>query len=392
MESILSKILPYNSIQIISVFFKEESANYYLMTMNKKGNKVFIKSKNSFSHFEGLIDELNTKDPVLLVIDGKGILNKKIDYNNENDVLWTKNLDYNSIHHLTLKTSSFSFVSFCRKNLADEIIKELNSNKIPLLDFYIGILQTFITYDFLKKDEIIVNETILKFDQNELFEVLKLKDRNQTYEYEIGDEKISSEFLSSYAAGLNYFMNVNSLSKSSSDLIKKDEIIYKKAFNTIGAGGLIFFFLALLFSYFTINYLNTQNATLNLENVFSNQTYQQILDLEKQKENKLKILNETGTFSSKFHSFYINEFTKSVPVGVTLSRLNLSPLKKEIKSNERVNFEHNVMLVNGSFIEEGLFNEWIDGLKKADWIKSMEIIYLKKDKKNILQFELKINV
>lgn len=391
MLSILSKILPFNTIQIVGVFLRENNTEYRLLTIKKKGSKLSVNSNNTYLDFNYLVEGIHPKLPLILVIDGKGVLNKKIDYNKENDVLWTKNLDYNSVHHSTLKTTDYSFVSFCRKQLAEEILSKFDSLQVPLIDFFIGSLQVYITVGFLTTDEVIANETVFKFYQNELDDVTKLKEKVLN-NYKIGEDIVSSEYLSLYAAGIYFLMNENTLSKSESELIKKDEVIYKKGFNLIGTIGLLFFFCSLLISYLLINHFNSKNAELNLENVFSNQSYQLVLDLEKKKESKLKILNESGTFDSKYHSFYVNELANSLPEGLVLSRVNVAPLKKEIKGNERVDFNHNEIFINGSFYKESIFNEWIGELKKTEWIKSLEIVFIKKDKKNNLQFELKINV
>ena len=77
-----------------------------------------------------------------------------------------KNLDYNSVHHSTLKTTDYSFVSFCRKQLAEEILSKFDFLKVSLVDFFIGSLQVYITAGFLSTDEIIANETVFKFNQD----------------------------------------------------------------------------------------------------------------------------------------------------------------------------------------------------------------------------------
>jgi hypothetical protein len=391
MLNLLTKIFPFNSIQIIGVFLKEETIDYNLVVLHKKGAKVSIKAIEKYTSFEALIQKLNQKLPIILVMDGKGVLYKKMDYNNENDLNWFKNLNYESIHHSMLKTSNYSFISFCRKQLADEILMKFYSLKLPIIDFFVGSLHVFIISKINDIIEVAVNETAFKFSNSELEEVYKRKE-NSIIHFNIGEETIDSEVLQLYSAGLYFFMNENELTKSESSLIKKEELIYKKGFDKIGTIGLIFFFSTLLLSYFLINFLNSKNAELNLENIYSNQSYQMVVDLEKSKEDKLKILNETGSFKTKYHSFYIQEIINTLPNDIILSELNVSPLEKEIKSNEKVKFRYNEILVSGSFIKEYEFNYWITIVKKNQWIKSLEIIQIKKDKKNRLQFELKINV
>ncbi len=53
---------------------------------------------------------------------------------------------------------------------------------------------------------------------------------------------------------------------------------------------LVGFLITLLASYLTIQYYSEKNAALNIQNVYSNKAYQQIVTLEKQKKDKKKSL------------------------------------------------------------------------------------------------------
>ena len=44
------------------------------------------------------------------------------------------------------------------------------------------------------------------------------------------------------------------------------------------------------------------------------------------------------------------------------------------------------------YYQESSFSNWLEGLKKTDWLQRFEIISLKKDKKNKSIFEIKITL
>lgn len=141
-----------------------------------------------------------------------------------------------------------------------------------------------------------------------------------------------------------------------------------------------------------IQYYGSKNAELNLKNVYSNQSYQKIVDLEKQKENKLNILKESGFLSSKFLTYYGYELIKNLPNDLSLNEVNIIPAGKEIKANKKITFDSKTILIKGETFNESSINKWIDGLKEMNWINNFEIISLKKDKKNKSQFEVKITI
>ena len=83
---------------------------------------------------------------------------------------------------------------------------------------------------------------------------------------------------------------------------------------------------------------------------------------------------------------------KSVPSDLSLNEVNIIPANKEVKANKKMLFESKTIVVKGETFNESSFNNWMEGLKKMDWIEHFEIISLKKDKKNKSQFEIKITI
>lgn len=141
-----------------------------------------------------------------------------------------------------------------------------------------------------------------------------------------------------------------------------------------------------------IQYYGSKNSELNLQNVYSNESYQNLLNLEKQKERKEKILSESGLLSSKFLSNYAYDIVENVPATISLNQLTITPLEGDIKANKKLNFSANTIVVKGATFEEYSFNQWMESLRQLTWLKSFEIISLKKDKTGKSLFEIKITI
>ena len=307
-------------------------------------------------------------------------------------MLVIKNLDYKSIHYTSYNTQECQFLSFCRATVLDELIALFYKNEIQIIDFYIGGLTAVLVNILLDKSKLLSNETFLEFDNNTLSTISKPDSERKTENYTIGTTLISNFELPLYGAAINFYVNQSSIVKSQSVLIDSEEVIYKKAFEKLGIIILVGFFCLLLASYGLIQYLNYKNATLNLENSYSNKAYSVINDLELQKEKKLKILAETGLSSKEFISFYCYKLTKSIPYVIHFSYLEVYPIKKEIKKTEKVEFDYKIILLKGNTPDETVFNDWIDSLKNEKWLQKLEIVSIKRDKLNISYFELKITI
>lgn len=392
MIATLSKFIKINDLNVVGIIKKEDYEIFNLLTIKKKANKISIVAVQTFENFEKLNKSADKKLPLLIVFEGKGVLNKEIDFNNEADINWQKNIDYNTIYYTDLKGLKSNFISFCRKNIVEESISKFQKNGFQVIDVYIGSFLGALLNNVLNKEMLFSTDLRLEFENEKLLGFSKQNEEVKTVNYQIGEETISNVFLPLYGAIIHFFVKQKEVSKTANPNLNSEELIYKKAFEFFGVFILFGFLTSLLISYFIIQYYGTKNSELNLQTVYSNQSYQLILDLEAQKEKKLNILKESGILSSKFLSYYGYEIIKSIPLNVSLNELNIIPLKEEYKENKKAFFETKTIIIKGETFQEGSFNNWLEDLKKMEWLQRFEIISLKKDKKNKSIFEIKITL
>lgn len=392
MITYLSKIIKINNINVVGVIRKDNDETFHVLTIKKRANAISILAKRTFKNIEDLKSKIDSKLPILLVVDGKGVLNKQINFNDEADINWQKNIDYNTIHFTSYKTENSSFISFCRKNVIDEITTTFKSNNLQLVDVYVGSFLSSLLYNSIKENNILSGDLELEFEEDVLVSFTKKETATVQKKYTIGSDVIYNHELPLYGALVHFFITSKNVEKTQNSNLTIEEVIYKKAFNYFGVFMLIAFFTSLLLSYVLIQYYGARNNELNLQNTYSNQSYQKIINLEKQKDEKLNIINKSGTFSNNYLSFYTYEISRSVPHTILLNVLNVFPAGKEIKAEKKINFESNTIRVNGSTYNEDAFNQWLKSIKEKDWVKNLEIISLKKDKNNNTLFEIKISI
>ncbi|NJM78603.1 MAG: hypothetical protein HC854_01340 [Flavobacterium sp.] len=331
---------------------------------------------------DSLIEVMDFKLPVILAIDGKGVLNKKIDDTNDVDLAWQKNIDFNAIYHTSYTLKSKTFMSFCRKNVVEDWFFFFESKKIQIIDAYVGSFLSILLAENLNTDSIVSGNLNLKLKENELVDFAKLE-VTPNLNYTITENSVSNFTLPLYGIAVHYFVQNESVSKSKWNNKSIEEVVYRKAFSVFGLIMLIGFLIALLISYLSIQYYAAKNGELNMQNIYSNKTYQQIVSLEKQKKDKEKIIKDSGFLSEKFLSFYAYEICKSIPNSISLDELDCAPLQKIVKHNEKVEVTPGTILVKGKTIDEDEFNNWLRSLKKFDWIAKFELESLKKTRKTI---------
>ncbi|AMO20701.1 hypothetical protein [Flavobacterium columnare] len=386
MVQYLNKIIKFSRINVIGIIKKEGADIYHVLTLLKRGTTLNILDSRSFDDFEKLLKTTDIKIPVILVMDGKGILHKKIDNEKEEDLNWLKTIDFANIYYTTFQYETIGFMSFCRNEQVDEKILFFQTNHFQVLDVYIGAFPVAFLKNHINTNIVKAGPLELIFEGNELESFVK---NDKTTSIQIGQDNLLSTHLPLYASAIHFFLQPEEITKTENK-INLEELIFQKAFTKLGLTMLVSFFVLLLISYTSIQYFNRMITELNLEVIYFNQSYKQIKALEKRREQQLVILNESGLTSNIFISHYISDLLLTIPKSIKLSELNYAPIDKETKINKKILMTPNVILVKGQTNEEGVFNNWLINLKRLRGIRKFEVVNLKKDKKNISQFEVKI--
>lgn len=387
MIKILSKIIKIKRLLVLGVNRTNENDIYYSLQVKKSNSSLGIIEAKEYDNSDDLIAGINPAIPIILVVDGKGILNKKIDSENEYDIAWKKNIDFNNLYFTSINCGHFEFFSLGRKEVIDDIISRLIQKKAKIIDFYIGPLTMSLLHPALQKDIIWSNGYVFEFSGKQLIDIKRDQFSEEVYTF--NNIQLSSRYLPLYGAAVDFYVEQDILSKNRPIKLNSEEYIYEKSFNLFGAAILVLFFCSLLASYILIQYYSQENIKLNQENIFSNQAYQHIIELEKQRDEKITILNRTRQSSKKFLSFYAFEIAKYIPYGINVSEISVFPVEK-IKSNQKISADSDYIFIKGFTLSESSFNSWIKILKAQGWIKKFEIISLKKDKKNTQHFEIKL--
>lgn len=389
MNALLSRIVQLNRVNVIGVNRIDDGETYRVLTIARKGNTMVVAGSAEFSQLEELVKTTDQRIPALIAIDGKGILNKQVDFNSETDLNWYKSIDFSTVCHTSLQNGTVTYMSFCRKNIADTILETFMRSGFQVADVYVGAFLSALLQPAIGTATLLSDKLSLEFDSTGLTGFSR-KEAAAEVPYAIGKDVVTSRFLPLYGVALHFFAPQKSVSKTTSEKLNGEEILYRKVFNTFGIVMLAGFLIALLTSYLLIQYYGSKNAELNLQQVYAGESYQKIVELEQQKQQKQQILSDSGFLSSKFLTYFAYEITQSIPSDIVLTQLNITPADKESKPGKKISFESKTIIVKGETYNEDAFNDWLTTLKKTDWVRDFEIMKLEKDKKNKSQFEIKI--
>tara|TARA_R110002033_G_scaffold66981_3_gene117994 strand:- start:36967 stop:38148 length:1182 start_codon:yes stop_codon:yes gene_type:complete len=362
---------------------------YHILEINKIKDQLTVSKSFSTKSFKEVVKAINPNSALIVNFSGKGVISKQVlpKENYLNEVLF--NASPSGFYSYTLFQKEHNFVSVARKEVIDEQFQLLKTNKLTPIDFSLGVFVSYLAQPLLLEEKIRLEQVELHFSENTLVD-FKNKDYS-VKEYTLGTEIITSSDIPLLASLLNFLYPSSEIDYDKDFLIANiEERKFKKLFDLAAVGSIVVFFIALLGSYLLLNYFNREYVKSEEQLYHFNDNYFQIKKMEEELQNKEFIIRNSGIQNNKFLSFYIQEIAKSIPDHIILNSLQINPLERKIKVNEKVVLTPNLIMVEGSVNSSSHINEWVRELGAYKWIQKIEILDLKTNKDNTGSFILKI--
>ncbi|GGX27266.1 hypothetical protein [Aquimarina muelleri] len=364
---------------------------YEVLIVDKISEQLSIADSFFTTEYNKLKERVGISTPVLCNFSGKGIINKKVasKSNYLKDILFNANADDFYIYEVN--QGNQEFVSLARKEVLNTIFNQFREDKYLVLDYSIGPFVSIIFEKIIDQNSFLSGSYLLHFEEGSLIEYQKKIDSEETYV--LGKDKISSKQIVLFSTLLNHLYPLEVIRYDFEFLkLNKQELLLKKTFNNGVVLLGIFFLGSLLISYLLLNYYNNRYITYESQLYNLNHTYEQVKKLEKEKQNKALVLQESGVLKNAFLSYYIQEIIDSIPNEIILSSLVVNPNNKKIKNFEKIFFETNTILIEGDSKSSIPLNDWVKSLKKQDWLLKIEILDYNIKRKESGKFILKLIV
>ncbi|GAA4272064.1 PilN domain-containing protein [Aquimarina gracilis] len=364
---------------------------YNVLMVDKKSSDLSIGSSFSTENFDAIKDKVPAAVPILIHYYGKGIINKSVSAKGDylKEVLFNASVDDFYIYELHQKDNKF--ISIARKGVIEPYFEMFKENKYLVVDYSIGPYIGVMLKQLLDISSFFSNDYNLTFDENHLITAQKQEINEEVYH--IGEEQVDNIQLPLFGTLLQYLYPSEDIEYETGFLAQnKQENVLKKAFNSVAIGMVLFFLAALLTSYLLLNYYNNKYVTYESQLYNLNDTYNQVKKLEEEKENKTKILQESGILNQNFLSFYMYRIGNTIPSNVGLNALQVNPTQKKIKNFNKILFDTGVITITGNSDSSMQVNSWVKELKKEKWVSKIEIIDFSKNRSRKNEFTLKIMV
>ena len=371
-----------------------------VVEVNKKKESLEIVSKkDSLSAISEIKDFNKSNSPVNLTITGKGILSKtiKISSSEEQNSVINRVFPNISLKEFYVQKNNIDqdlyFISIVRKSLVDEIIQDFEKNNIFISNLTIApfVIQNILPVINTEQLElpgfsILITDHIVR-------EIKNTDNSNLALSYKIGTTDLESKYLIPYANAINYFINDSVQESNLNELIldSKNEYTAKKLFTYGGWGILLFVLIILLVNYMFFMKFQSNRDHLSSQLQFHKNSITQLKEYKSELERKSSFLSKNKILSSSRISYYADQIALRLPKEITLTKLDIFPLEKRLKSKQEAVFIYNEIIIEGLTENGIILNNWIKELKKLDWIMRIEITsYSQEDLKAGGEFSIEI--
>ncbi|HCE55590.1 MAG TPA: hypothetical protein DER05_11605 [Lutibacter sp.] len=365
-----------------------------LLVLKKEKNEFKVETQKKLSSIKEVAETLNKNQHLYLAVNNNQVLSKSVKKElNEDKALQNgySTIKISDFYYEIVQLEDCTHISICRKEYIQKLIDDYKQQHLNIIGFTLGNSAVIHLLPFLESTSISTSNASLAIANN-LISSIDLIDKVDEHPYLINGIEILNNYTLSLAAIISYYSNgikTASNFNSYNTLISK-EFAQKRFFSLGLKTGLAVLFISLLVNFLLFDYYNGHNETL-IQNSQINQSYkEQLLLLNNELNNKKKLVDDIANSTTSKTSFYFDQIGMSVPTTISLNSIGYQPVLKKIEDGKKIVLSEQTLLIKGSSSNGENFSNWVKGLEKFDWIKSVDIVDYGTGKKLGTMFELRI--
>ncbi len=379
-----TKYFAKSEICAVEICFDETEVTYYYTLLKTKNNKLDISACGTCSNELQLPESiLKNKIPLLLILNGKGIILKKTTLDEtadqHPDEILRQNFPALNMEgfyaQLYRQENNSVFISLCRRELLDPLVSSLKTKKYDLAAVLIGAPAVIGLQPLWSKFNSVTTSRHLAELTNGTLDLLTAQTETKPGSLKIEDLSIDTSHTLGFAGALSYLMRRQIVENTTPELItlaNQHTERNKFRFLLMLVVG-IAFFLAALNVFFYTSYFDKNNKLETELSVYQGK-YEQINQLLSDYQKNKNLFENAGVLNKNKLSEYADRIGKTLPDEISLSELYFNPKKEEEDSADSlVTFQTKSMVLRGNCSKSFIVNEWINVLKMQKFIKEVSL-------------------
>jgi hypothetical protein len=360
-----------------------------IIVLEKKKDRIHvINNYTGISTLEEVEKKLPLSLPIILSIEGKGVIHKKV--NNADNVHLVQQVFPNGqpndffIQSQEISTGQ-RIISLIRKNAIAEIINDFRAKGYAIYNVFLGPFSMnclWSSFDQQQDTYVIENYTILR-NKDSIMQLDIVTEKPVQYKYSIGNEEIDSVSLIPYSNAVSFILKSELGLFISADICQshKEQFIYKRVFQATAIGLLALLFIILLVNFLLFDKFNKEYVRANMKFKADLELVNRLDSIKAELKYKEMLVEENGLMTGTRYSFYANRIAALVPDQIVLTKLEINPALTKPNVEKELDFNRNIIIIKGKCLSGFILDEWMETIKTEQWVKRMEVLQYQQENK-----------
>lgn len=396
-EFLRKQLLKFKIVNSVEIYQDQGEIYYHYSQLSMSKGQMNIEAQELRLTWKNVKDKLEKNIPLVLVLNIRGILHKKINGHITGNQLITNvlpNAKANDFYIQTVAAAGDQIVSLVRKDQLTKWLTPFLESNFWLLDVRLGSFDSAFLLPFIREksnfststhDIIVANDELTNFQKS-----------SKDYEKRLlGDEYIDTRQLTSIGSAFRIMVHAPVNELGIETIIEKNESYFQfRLFQTGGWTVLMVFLVALLANYFVFMNYTSANQTVNAQLIYHQTALNKLDSLQQQIQNQSSFLKESNLTQLSKMSFYADRLGASLPHNIQLVELNIQPLQKRKRNTsekQQLTFKQDRIQLKGKASSSLVYNDWKTGLRNLNWIKTVDQIDYREEA-DAGWFELEITI
>ncbi len=383
-----SKLLQSSVISEVHVnVIPEDGLDLNIVLVRRRKNNLEIEHSCHFIRsFDAFIEEVPKNIPLSLIIDGKGVFQRKISKVRNipvlNQVLPNAASGDFVVQEHTLADDQ-TYVVVARMDFIRRWVEEFTGRGYYVVDVSLGpcVLNNITPLLSEKDTEITVKNYQIKYCNRGILEITRDGIDEEVYRHFIGDEELTSLDMIPFAGGVKYFKDTDETDLDLYSLYSdsKEQYVFRKIFRKGGMYLMTLLLLILLVNFLFYDHYSSALSQLQGEYTVNKELIDKLENLEEEIQNQKLFLLKTGILGSTMFSYYTDRLAFLLPGGILLTNIKINPVLMKIKTGEPINTDAKKIIISGETDKSSSLNKYITEIEKEGWVSDVNLNSFKRE-------------
>lgn len=385
----------------VEISFSEEGKVYHVSHLRNKDKKLELVGTSTSSELNLPKSIVKNKVPLIIIVNGKGVIQKKITFSENNkstlEEIVRENLP--AIHaeeffiDLYRQENGVGYLSLCRKDHIDALLFEFRKNNYEIAAVFLGSPSVIGLQPLWGSFNSIATSLHQVELTNNYLDTLSPKIASPEELIQIEDLSFHPRHTLGFATSLSYFMQ-HDIKESNALQIQElpQRHAEKNKFKFLMAAAVCIAFVVAIINVLFYTSFFDQNNKLETELSVYQGKYEQINKLLEDYQKNKSLIEGAGVLNGNKLSEYADRIGKTIPDEVTLGDLYFNPKNEDEDSEDSlVTFKTKSLILKGNCSKSFIVNEWINVLKMQKFIKDVSLEKFVYNNQGMLpNFEIKL--